>query len=285
LTGYPGGGLLAGIMSHRFLHLLPLLVVLPLAAAEPGWKLVWSDEFDRDGAPDPAKWGHEVGYLRNNEEQYYTSGRLENARVEKGHLIIEARKEVYQLGKDHPRSKGRDKADITSASLTTQGKAEWTHAKVEVRAKLPEGRGVWPAIWMLGTDIDKAGWPACGEIDIMEFVGHDPGTVHANVHTKGYNHTKGNGRGNKVKVPDASTAFHVYAVEWTKEKMRFLVDDKCYFECPNDGTGVDSWPFDKPQYLILNLAIGGAWGGQKGIDEKIFPQRMTVDYVRVYERK
>lgn len=266
------------------LFLFPI-VTNPVFAAPPGWKLVWSDEFDRDGAPDPAKWNYEVGYIRNNEAQYYTENRRENARVENGHLVIEARGDAYPLSKDHPGRKGRDAAEITSASLITDGKASWTYGRIEVRAKLPKGRGTWPAIWMLGTNKRETGWPACGEIDIMEFVGHDPGVVHANVHTRGYNHARGNGRGNHVKVPDASEAFHVYAVEWTKEEMRFFVDEKCYFACANDGAGTDSWPFDAPQYLILNLAIGGAWGGQKGIDERLFPVKFLIDSVRVYQEE
>lgn len=259
-------------------------LLMPLLAAPPGWKLVWADEFDRDGAPDPARWAPEVGYIRNNEAQYYTSGRLENARVENGQLVIEARRDRYPLGKEAPRRNGREVAEITSASLTTKGKMKWTYGRIEVRAKLPAGRGVWPAIWMLGTNIDRVGWPACGEIDIMEFVGYAPGVVHANVHTCGFNHMRGNGRGKQFKLADVSEAFHTYAVEWTGRELRFFVDDTCYFTCENDGTGVDSWPFDAPQYLILNLAIGGAWGGQKGIDDKIFPQRLVIDHVRVYQK-
>ncbi len=264
--------------------LLAFAASLPLAAAPAGWKLVWSDEFDRAGAPDPARWEPEQGYIRNNEAQYYTKGRLENARVEDGHLVIEARKDKLPLTDAHPRRNGREVAEITSASLTTKGKAEWTYGRIEVRAKLPAGRGVWPAIWMLGTNIDKVGWPACGELDIMEFVGHDPGVVHANVHTRGFNHARGNARGKRLELPDASTAFHTYALEWTKRELRFFVDDTCFFTCANDGTGVDSWPFDAPHYLILNLAIGGAWGGQKGIDDGIFPQRLVIDHVRVYQQ-
>jgi beta-glucanase (GH16 family) len=119
----------------------------------------------------------------------------------------------------------------------------------------------------------------------MEFVGYDPGVIHANVHTRDHNHTKRTGRGDKIEVPDASDVFHTYAVEWTETEMRFFVDGDCYFTCKNDGKGIGSWPFDAPQYLILNLAVGGAWGGQKGIDDSIFPQRMVIDHVRVYRRK
>lgn len=254
------------------------------------WKLVWSDEFDRDGLPDPAKWTHEEGFIRNRELQYYTKDRKENARVEGGHLIIEARKERFpnaHFRAEAPENRWqqrREHADYTSASLTTEGKASWTHGKIEVRAKVPSGRGTWPAIWMLGTNRGQVGWPACGEIDILEYVGHEPGVVHANVHTKGFNHTRGNGRGARTSVPDAEKAFHIYALEWTPQRMDFFVDERKYFTLENDGTGVDSWPFNAPQYLILNLAIGGSWGGEKGVDDSIFPQYLTVDYVRVYQR-
>jgi beta-glucanase (GH16 family) len=254
------------------------------------WKLAWSDEFDRDGLPDPAKWSYEEGFVRNRELQYYTTGRAENARVEKGYLIIEARKERFpnarfQAGAPERRwQQQREYADYTSASLTTRGRAAWTYGRIEVRAKMPAGRGTWPAIWTLGTNISEVGWPACGEIDILEYVGHEPGVVHANVHTRGYNHTRGNGRGSRLTLPDAEKTFHVYALEWTPQTLAFFADDHRYFTLENDGTGVDAWPFGAPQYLILNLAIGGAWGGQRGIDESIFPQRLTVDYVRVYQR-
>jgi beta-glucanase (GH16 family) len=251
------------------------------------FKLVWADEFDRTGLPDPLKWSYETGFLRNNEAQYYTSGRQENARVEGGMLVIEGRKEQFKNANCVPGGKGRrsqEFAEYTSASITTRGKVSWTFGRMEVKAKLPKGRGTWPAIWLLGTD-RTAGWPACGEIDVMEFVGHDPGVIHANVHTRKYNHVQKNNKGSTLKVPDASDAFHVYALEWTPERMDFFVDDKKYFTYTNEGSGVDAWPFDKPEYLILNLAIGGAWGGQKGIDETIFPQKMLVDYVRVYEGK
>jgi alpha-galactosidase len=267
------------------------LVSVPAPAAETEWKLVWSDEFEKAGIPDPAKWGYEEGFVRNDEKQFYTKARKENARVEDGNLVIEARKERWKNPAYDPeaKAKGRGRrgpefADYTSASLTTRGKAAWTHGKIEVRAKLPSGRGTWPAIWTLGTNIGQAGWPACGEIDIMEFVGYDPGIIHANIHTKKYNHVKKTGKGDKIKVPDASEAFHAYSVEWDSEKMEFFVDGKKYFTFKNEGTGEDVWPYDKDQYLILNLAIGGAWGGQKGIDDSAFPQRYLIDYVRVYQK-
>lgn len=256
--------------------------VLFLLAAD--WKLVWSDEFNKPGAPDPAKWTYEEGFIRNREAQYY---RPENARVENGSLIIDVRKEKFPNPKYQEGSEDWRRvpfAEYTSASLTTEGKASWTYGRFEIRAKFPRGRGIWPAIWTLGTNTREVGWPTGGEIDILEHVGHNSGTVHANVHTRGFNHARGNGRGATLKVPDATTAFHIYAVEWTPKTLEFFVDDQQYFTLNNDGSGTDSWPFDAPQYLILNLAIGGAWGGQQGIDDSAFPQRMVIDYVRVYEK-
>ncbi len=268
----------------RFLVLIAMAT--SLSAAD--WKLVWSDEFEGNGLPDPSKWDYEVGFVRNNEAQYYTRARPENARVEKGCLVIEARKEPFKNPSFNPESQRpgarREYADYTSASVTTRGKAAWTYGRIEVRAQLPKGRGTWPAIWMLGTN-RQAGWPACGEIDIMEFVGYEPGIIHANIHTKKYNHVLKTGKGDKMTLADASESFHIYALEWFPDHMDFYVDAHKYFTFKNEGTGSDVWPYDKDQYLILNLAIGGAWGGQKGIDDSIFPQRYLIDYVRVYQKE
>lgn len=257
---------------------------------EPGWTLVWSDEFEKDGAPDSSKWVQEEGFIRNREEQYYTKDRRENARVEDGVLVIEARKESYpnarydaNVGRDWRKS--QKNAECTSASLTTKGKASWKRGRVEVRAKIPQGRGVWPAIWMLGNNIDEVGWPACGEIDIMEYVGFAPDTIHANIHTKKYNHTKGTGKGDKRTIKRPYDDFHVWALEWTDTRLEIFVDDEKLFAYEKESNDPDVWPFDKPHYLILNLAIGGSWGGQKGVDDEIFPQKLLIDYVRVYERE
>jgi len=236
------------------------------------WELVWSDEFDDEGLPDQSKWGYEVGFIRNREKQYYTKARLENARVENGTLIIESRKEKYKKG------------DYTSASLCTRHKAHWLYGRIEVRAKLPTGRGMWPAIWMLGINRSKVRWPACGEIDIMENVGFDPDMIHANVHTKAYNHVKKTNKGSKIKAEKPYERYHVYAIEWYADRIDFFLDNQKYFTFTNEGTGNDVWPFDKPHYLILNAAVGGSWGGRKGIDDTIFPQQYTIDYVRVYKR-
>ena len=257
---------------------------------ESDWKLVWADEFGTAGAPDSDKWGYERGFIRNSEDQFYTSDRRENARVENGLLIIEARKERWanpDYDPEKPEAKSRrlshEYADYTSASLTTAGKASWIGGRFEVRAKLPQGRGVWPAIWMLGDNISEVGWPTCGELDIMEFVGFKPNTIHANVHCRKYNHAQGNGRGDKIELTSLAEDFHVYAMQWYEDRIDFYVDDHKYFTFKNEGSGNAAWPFDKPQYLILNLAIGGTWGGREGIDDSIFPQQYLIDYVRVFQ--
>ncbi len=238
---------------------------------DPQWRRTWGDEFDAPGLPDPDKWDYEVGFIRNREKQYYTRARRENARVEDGMLVIEARKEPYE------------NAEITSASLHTRGKQHFQYGRIEVRAKLPTGRGTWPAIWMLGTNIREVGWPTCGEIDIMENVGFDPDRIHANIHTRAYNHVRGTGKGNRLLADKPYEKFHLYALEWYPDHMDFFLNGEKYFTFANEGTGNDTWPYDKPHYLILNLAIGGAWGGQKGIDDAIFPQKYLIDYVRAYE--
>ena len=251
-----------------------LLFVALTAAWAADWKLVWSDEFDKPGLPDPAKWGYEKGFVRNHEKQYYTDARPENARVEDGALIIEARKEDYR--------DAQHTAQYTSASLTTQGKASWTYGRIEMRAKLPTGRGIWPAFWMLGIDHGKVSWPACGEIDIMELVGFNPEVVEAHCHTA--QSSGGRARGDKIHVDKPWEDFHIYAAEWYPDRIDFFRDSQKYFSYKKEGADDVAWPFDKPQYIILNTAIGGAWGGQKGVDDSIFPQKYIIDYVRVYQK-
>lgn len=244
---------------------------VPFVASK--WKLVWNDEFDKDGRPDQTKWTQEEGYLRNQEAQYYTKDRPENARIEKGHLIIEARKDNWNGKK------------ITSASLTTSGKKSFRYGRLEARAKIPTGRGTWPAFWTLGDNISTVGWPKCGELDILENVGFDPLRVHANVHVEAYNHTKGTGKGNNMLVSAPWEKFNVYAMEWYADRIEFFFNDIRYFVFRREPGGESVWPFDKPQYAILNLAIGGGWGGAQGIDESIFPLKYEIDYVRYYELK
>ena len=280
-------------MPSRLLSILcALLLILSCAACQPSasdpaasndgseWTLVWSDEFDDAGLPDTSKWAYDMGGhgWGNQELQYYTEARPENARVEDGHLVITARKEAW------------DGNEYTSARLVS--KHDWTYGRFEARAKLPSGRGTWPAIWMLPTN-DTYGpdyWPDNGEIDIMEHVGYAPDTVHATVHTEAYNHTKGTQRGQAIHVPDARSAFNVYAVEWTPDSIRGYVNDRKYFTFPNErrtepDANWQEWPFDHPFHFVLNIAVGGTWGGAKGVDPTIWPQEMRIDYVRVYQRE
>ncbi|MBS3807893.1 MAG: family 16 glycosylhydrolase [Bacteroidales bacterium] len=237
--------------------------------------LIWQDEFDGQGHVDSTRWNYEVGGhgWGNEELQFYTHRRLKNARQENGRLIIEAHKESYQG------------SDYTSARLTTKNKGDWVYGRMEVRAKLPEGRGTWPAIWMLPTEwiYGDGGWPDNGEMDIMEHVGWKEGIIHGTIHTDAYNHMQGTQRGDSIEVPDAMEAFHVYAIEWTASEIRWYVDDQLYFTYENEGEGWQKWPFDHPFHMLLNIAIGGTWGGVKGVDNSIFPVRMEVDYVRVYQ--
>ncbi len=265
-------------MTMKLIGVVVLVAGLAGAQERAGWTLVWSDEFDRTGMPDTNKWTYETGFVRNKEAQYYTKGRLENARVENGHLVIEGRKEEY-LGPD-----GKT-AHYTVASLTPEGLFETTYGRIEVRAKLPRGRGMWPAIWLLGTNISKIGWPKCGEIDIMEAVGYEPDKVFATVHWFGIEKGKHASLGGRLPGQKPSDDFHVYAVEWFADRMDFYYDSTLYFTYPIKNAGSDEKnPFHKPHYLLMNLAIGGGWGGQKGIDDSVFPQQYVIDYVRIYKR-
>jgi beta-glucanase (GH16 family) len=194
---------------------LPLLIFSIFSGcqndAPEGWTLLWSDEFDYSGSPDPDKWGCEKGMIRNKEAQYYTD-RLENAEVTEGCLVITARKENY------------GESAYTSASINTKGRFSFQGGRVEVRARLPEGRGVWPAIWTLGVNIDDPNvtWLACGEIDNMEFVGYEGDTVYASVHTRDYDQSYGKGRGGSIKTERPFDDFYIYALEWYDNRMDFL---------------------------------------------------------------
>lgn len=237
------------------------------------YSLVWSDEFDYTGLPDTLKWNYDVGGhgWGNQELQYYTYRRSENARVEDGKLIIEAKKETYE-GKEY-----------TSARLVTKNLGDWLYGKIEVSAKLPKGRGTWPAIWMLPTDWEYGGWPSSGEIDIMEHVGYDEGVVHGTVHTEAYNHNLGTQKGNSVNLPDATSTFHEYSIEWTPYEIYFFADSNKYFTFPKYENDYKKWPFDKRFHLLLNIAVGGSWGGVQGVDDNAFPTTLEVEYVRVYQ--
>lgn len=232
----------------------------------------WQDEFNGRGRPDPSKWGYDLGNNNgwgNQELEQYTD-RLDNAVVGDGVLTITARKEKL-AGHDY-----------TSARLVSKGKGDFLYGRVEVRAKLPSGRGTWPAIWMLPTDWAYGDWPHSGEIDIMEQVGFDPDVIHFSAHTGAYYHLIGTQKTAIQTIEHATTAFHRYRVDWTPDAIRGYIDDAKMFEFHNEGTGPEVWPFDKRFYLILNVAVGGFWGGEKGVDDTIFPASMQVDYVRVY---
>ncbi len=250
-----------------------MLLLAPACTTPPSWTLVWSDEFDYAGLPDSTIWGYAVGGhgWGNNELQYYTRGRMANAAVREGVLHLTARHEPYG---------GRA---FTSARLITRGKKDLQYGRVEIRAQLPAARGTWPAIWMMPADwtFAQGGWPDVGEIDIMEHVGHHPGLIHSSAHSKAYQWQAGTQKTDSLLVEGATTAFHTYALEWSPDFIRTFVDTVPVFTYRNEGTGIDAWPYDKPFYLILNIAVGGAWGGR--VDTSAFPQTMLIDFVRVYQ--
>jgi PKD repeat protein len=234
--------------------------------------MIWSDEFSAPGAPDPSKWGYDIGAggWGNNESQYYTN-RLENATVSNGTLKIVARAESF------------GGSNYTSARLLSRTKFSFKYGKIEVAAKLPTGVGTWPAIWMLPSDNGYGTWPASGEIDIMEHVGYNQNNVHSTIHCSAFNGQRGNQKGNSKIVSDATTEFHDYRIDWTPYSIKGFVDDEQYFEYINDNTGFTTWPFNRKFHMILNIAIGGNWGGAQGIDDTIFPATMEVDYVKAYK--
>jgi beta-glucanase (GH16 family) len=236
------------------------------------WRLVWSDEFNGSSI-DESKWTWEVqrpGWV-NHELQNYTNRRWENSRVENGHLVIEGRRDWYN---GH---------EYSSARLKTQGRASWKYGRVEARIKLPGGWGTWPAFWMM-PDNQSRGWPACGEIDIMEEVGYDQDSIHATTHSQAYNWKSNTQRTASTYVAGVTSDYHTYALEWYADHIDMFVDGRKYYTSRNDYTGDDAWPFDKNFHIILNLAIGGDWGAAQGVDPNIWPRQMLVDYVRVYQR-
>jgi beta-glucanase (GH16 family) len=249
-------------------------VSVTATGAPPGYMLVWADEFDVDGLPDPTRWDYDtdrnlVGWY-NNELQYYARDRPENARVSGGKLIITARRESLATRADWGGQQ------YSSARLVTRGKAAWTYGFIEVRAKLPCGRGTWPAIWTLGT---RGTWPDDGEIDIMEQVGSNPTRVFGTLHTL---QSGGPGTGGETQVADACSAFHDYQLTWTKDEILIGVDGLNYYRSAKLAGGYGVWPFDFPQYLLLNIAIGGNLGG--AVDNAIFPVTLEIDHVRVFQK-
>ena len=232
---------------------------------EPDWNLVWSDEFNYTGLPDITNWGNEVGFIRNNELQYYTDRRPENASVMNGNLLIIGRKESYET------------ADYTSASLITYGKHSWTYGKIEARIKLPIGQGLWPAFWTLGQNINQVGWPQCGEIDIMEHI-NSVDLIYGTAHWLDGEHVSSGGN-----ISCNVSAYHNYAVEWDKESIKWFLDGEKYWELNIKDNLNSTEELHLPQYIIMNMAIGGAWPGPPDVTTS-FPDTMFVDYVRVYQK-
>ncbi len=275
-------------MKKPFLFLSAFLVIIGLTSinntstkisnvpeVNSEYKVVWSDEFNYINLPDQTKWnydteGNEAGW-GNNEAQHYTVAQKKNSWVENGVLHITAHKEKH------------GEKEYTSARLVS--KADWKYGKIEVNAKLPEAVGTWSAIWLMPGDwsFNDGNWPDIGEIDIMEHVGHDLGVIHASAHSKDYQWQKRTQKTSTIYIPNVANEFHSYILEWTPDVIRAFVDDSLYFEYQNEHTGENTWPYNKPFNLILNVAVGGAWGSINGIDEKAFPQTMEVDYVRVYQ--
>lgn len=271
--------------------LLNALIVRTPYKSDGSWQVAWRDEFDSTGAPARDKWNiEEWGPRRvNDEDQAYTA-RPDNVRVEDGMLVVEAHRERY------------GEAEYTSGRLNSKNKGGFLYGRVEVRAKLPGGQGTWPAIWMMPDDpftyatrCDQEtgwtsdppcdAWPNSGEMDIMEHVGYQMNHVHGTMHTRAYYWVNGEQRKGRVLLDDVAGTFHVYALEWTPERIDVFVDDTLYFTYVNEHAGWEQWPFDHPFHVIMNIAVGGHWGRAGGpIDDSIFPQRMLVDYVRVLQR-
>ena len=230
-----------------------------------GWNLIWQDELD------PEKWEMEIGGhgWGNNEKQFYTMN-PENVRLEDGNLVIEARNEFFV------------RRHYTSGRIKTQGLFTFTYGRVEGRMKLPYGQGIWPAFWMLGDDIDEVGWPLCGEIDIMEHIGREPRTVYGTVHGPGYSGSAGIGHFTTFPAGALTEEFHVFAIEWEPNEIRWYVDDELFFTLTDEQV-TGEWVFDHPFFILINMAVGGYWPGNP--DETTeFPQFFTVDYVRVYQK-
>lgn len=251
-------------------NVIPLLFLLisinGFSQSKIGYSLVWEDHFNGSSL-DTTSWNHEVakpGWV-NNELQRYT--KVENIEIVKGKLLIIAKK---------------DNNEITSGRINTKGKRIFTYGLIEIKAKIPQGIGTWPALWMLGQNIDEVDWPACGELDIMEHVGKHPNFIHSSIHnTSGYGATPYTGI---LEIKTPFTKFHIYGMEWTKEFIAFYIDGKLVYHYQPEIKNMDTWPFDKPFFIIFNVAIGGNWGGPV-VDDQLFPAVMTVDWVKVYQKQ
>lgn len=264
-----------------------MLIVTHSVTAQKKLKLVWREEFNYVGLPDSSKWSYEAGHIRNTEQQYYTVARKENMMVKGGVLTITGRKENYpnkffEKGSNDWRYKDSI-AKYTAASINTLDKIGWKYGRIEVRAKLPRGGGIWPAIWMMGTNRTAIGWPKCGEIDIMEFIGNHPEDIYGTIHYPDPVSKENKSNGNKTDRKPNDTDFHTYAIEWNEQTIDVYLDKKKYhsFAIDTAGSGPDN-PFRKPFYLLINLAMGANWPGP--IDDSVLPQQFIIDYVRVYQK-
>lgn len=252
----------------------------------PGYRLTWEETFSGKGLPNPAYWDYDYGYCRNNELQDYKKEDLRYSRLENGRLILEARKDPHD---------GVNKwngepyhFEYSSASVLTRGKKSFKYGRIDVSARIPVGRGVWPAIWLMPVKNVYGGWPKSGEIDMMEYVwgeGDNHNTVYATVHTEDIDV-----KGNKITSGLGYSAtldsdFHLYSLVWTENKIEILFDNRVTFSFEKKKDCSAQWPFDQDFYLMINVAVGGSWGGIWGIDESIFPATMEVDYVRYYEEE
>lgn len=256
------------VLKKWYFFLVCTLLLMMSGSCLTQTQTYWAEEFEGDrlseehwnfelgdGCPELCGWG-------NNESQVYTRN---NHRIEDGKLIITARKEDSLY---------------TSTRITTRGKIEFQYGRLEARAKLPKGTGVWPAIWLLGSNIGEVGWPRCGEIDILEYVGKEPGEIFTSLHTRDSYGNTINTR--KTPIEGIEESFHLFAVEWTPEAIEFFVDGQAVYRFAPEERTEEVWPFDQPFYLIINLAIGGNFGGPE-IDDSIFPQEFVIDYIRIFK--
>jgi len=259
------------LLIMKKFQLFFIILFLTFQAYSQKYVKVWSDEFNTPGLPDSTKWDYEVGKLRNAELQYYTSKRKENARIQDTTMIIEARKESF-MG-----------AAYTSASLVSKLKGDWKYGKFEIRAKVPAGKGTWPAIWMMPTNSEYGGWPKSGEIDIMEYVGMNANNLYYTAHYQGTDGTGHQSSGTQTTINQPYSKFITYSLIWTPTKLEWYADGVKFWSYTASPTDPRVWPFNKEFYMILNLAYGGSWGGQQGVDDTKLPVKFYIDYVRVYQ--
>jgi beta-glucanase (GH16 family) len=256
----------------RKLLFIQIITLLSVANAQQ-WQLVWNDEFDYTGLPDTNRWDFESGCsIRNKERQQYTYRDSQNAYVSNGQLAITA---IY--------TPNNEPCKYTSASIISKYKQSWKYGRFEIKAQLPKGKGLWPALWLMPENSKNGVWPRCGEIDIIENVGENPYQIYCTVHTQQYNSNFENQRGIDFWVPNIYEQFHTYAIEWHPNGIDWFVDNEKRYSFPKESSDISVWPFDNFFYLIMNVAVGGTGAQTNIINNAILPQKMKIDYVRVYE--